>query len=426
MIKELFPHQKAAENFLLPRRRALLFWEVGIGKSNAVINAVNQLPKGRLLIAAPASVINGMWKKYDDLPINHTVMFVTYEYIARHKEFARLNKFDYCIFDEVHRLKSHKSNVGKIIKKVTKECQYAWGMTGTPYATSFMDVHGIFANMNINEFTPYYDRFMHDIYNCEIAAIVGQKIIYKPVSLKPGMLDWLVNKISKHAHVLRAKDCVKLPELSMIEVECSGMRTQQYIDACKGIINYTVAKIDEEPEKATVNKLAAVQKMHQISNGFVYDDTPDKTPIVFKKNSKIPEIKQIIEMELESRDKIIVCYYYKYDFECLKEMLDRAKITWTDSMDAFGSNQVLLLQQSKAIGTNLQAFTSCMIFYTYDYAYLKFEQARGRIYRVGQQEPCKIYVMINKGTSERKIWTAVTKNMDIDTLFKELMVNIEY
>lgn len=425
MIAELFEHQKAVETPLLLHPRYCLFWEVGIGKSVAVINAVNKLPRGKLLIAAPKCVIEMMWKKFDDLPINHDVTMLNYEWIARHKEFAAY-KFDYIIADEVHKLKSHKSNVGKIFKRLTKQCKYAWGMTGTPYATSFLDIHGIFNNLNIDCFIPYYDRFMHEIYNCEVAAIVGQKIIYKPVSLKPGKLDWLVQKISAHASVLRSKDCVKLPELTMQEVECDGMRTKEYVDGCKGIINYTNQQLSEVPEQATVNKLAAIQKLHQLSNGFVYDDTEEKKPIIFKANAKLKDIEKIIEMELEERDKLIICYYYKYDCDCLKELISKLGYTYTEDMALFGSAQILLLQEAKAVGTNLQAYTSCMIFYTYDYSYLKFEQARGRVYRVGQQEPCKIYVMLNKGTSERKIWTAVNTNMNMDAIFKEMVVNFEY
>jgi SNF2 family DNA or RNA helicase len=62
-----------------------------------------------------------------------------------------------------------------------------------------------------------------------------------------------------------------------------------------------------------------------------------------------------------------------------------------------------------------------MIFFTFSYAYLEYNQSIGRIYRVGQKKPCTVYALINKGTAERKIWSAVQKAYDMDTLFKELM-----
>jgi hypothetical protein len=43
---------------------------------------------------------------------------------------------------------------------------------------------------------------------------------------------------------------------------------------------------------------------------------------------------------------------------------------------------------------------------------------------MNQQNKCRIDVLINKHTAERKIWNAVMKSYDIDTLFKGLMVEL--
>lgn len=421
MIERLFPHQEEARDFLLAHKRGCLFHEVGIGKSNSAISAVNKLPFGKLLIAAPKCVIVGMWERYDDLPIKQDVEFVSYEYISRnYKTFFRTHSYDYIIADECHKLKSHKSNLHKCFRSLTKfgnGCKYAWGLTGTPYATSFLDVHGIFAALNINEFKESRDSFMHTIYNCKVVYVNGPHFIYQPVSLKPGMLDILVKRIARHASVLRTQDCVKLPGLTIKEIEVEGMRTKAYIDAVKGIITYA------NEQKETVNKLACVQKLHQVSNGFVYDEA-HKVHVI-KPNEKLKVCQELVEMELEERDKLIIVYVYKYDLECLTKMLKESKLSFTTEFSEFGSNQILLLQEQKAMGINLQAFSSCMIFYTFSYAYLEYNQTVGRIYRVGQRQPCKIYTLINKGTSERKIWSAVQKALNMDTLFKDLIYNLE-
>lgn len=418
MIEALFPHQRTGALFLKEHSRACLFWEVGTGKTNAVISAVNAFSNGKLLILAPACVIHGMWERYDDLPIKHDVTFMTYEWLSRHMSYAKENQFNYIICDECHKLKSRKSNVHRAVRILTKRkaCRFAWGLTGTPYATSFLDVHGIFDALNISEFKETYDQFMHIYYDCRVVYVNAGRFIYQPYALKAGMLDVLVERISQHASVLRSQDCVQLPEFKIDEIEIDGMRTKQYIDATKGIITYA------EDHQETVNKLACVQKLHQLSNGFVYD--AEKKPIVFKANLKLAFCEHLIPAELEERDKLIIVYVYKYDLECLEKLLDLLKITHTTEFDGFNSTQVLLLQEQKAIGVNLQEYTSCIIFYTFSYSYLEYNQTIGRIYRVGQTKPCKVYALINKGTSERKIWTAVQKAYDMDTLFKNLMHNL--
>lgn len=418
MITKLFKHQEVGKLFLKNKTRACLFWEVGTGKTNTVISAVNDLPRGKLLILAPKCVISGMWEKYDDLPINHDYEFVSYEYVSRHAKEYSTKYYDYIICDECHKLKSVKSKIGKVVRTLArKSVSYVWGLTGTPYATSFLDVYGIFLNLGIREFENTYETFMHEYYNCDIIYVNSGRYIYRPASLKTGMLDVLIKRIGKHASVLRSEDCLDLPGLTVKEIEIEGMRTQEYIDGLKGIVTYA------DEHKETVNKLACVQKLHQMSNGFVYDASHTAYP--FKVNSKLETCANLVEMELEERSKLIIVYLYQYDCDCLSALLSNMKISYTTNFDDFSSAQVLLLQEQRAIGVNLQAFTNCMIFYTYSYAYLEYNQAVGRIYRTGQKEPCTVYALINKGTAERKIWTAVQKAYNMDTTFKSLMVQME-
>lgn len=418
MIDALFPHQISGGRFLRECRRGCLFWEVGTGKTNTAIYAINAYPKDKLLILAPACVIHGMWDRYDDLPINHDVTLMSYEYLSRHPEIPKSTNYRYIICDECHKLKNRKSHVHRAVKALTKRksCEFAWGLTGTPYATSFLDVHGIFSALNIPEFNESYDQFMHEYYNCRVVYVNAGRFIYQPYELKAGVLDILIKRISKYANVLRSQDCVDLPKLMVKEIEITGMRSKEYIDAVKGIITYA------DGHKETVNKLACVQKLHQLSNGFVYN--AEKQPIVFKENAKVDFCAHLIPAELEERDKLIVVYVYQYDLACLEKLLDSLKITHTTEFDGFGSAQVLLLQEQKAIGVNLQEYTNCMIFYTFSYSYLEYNQTIGRIYRVGQDKPCTIYALINIGTSERKIWNAVQKAYDMDTLFKNLMFEL--
>lgn len=413
MISQLYPHQEKGARYLSIRKRGCLFWEVGTGKTNTVISAVNSKERGKLLIAAPACVIRGMWQHYDDLPINHNVEFASYEYIARHYNEYCVKNYDYIICDECHKLKSVKAKVSKAFRRLTKKTKFCWGLTGTPYATSFLDVYGIFWSLNIDEFEMSYDSFMHTFYNCDIIYVAAGRFIYRPSKLRPGALDTLVGRIAKYADVLRTKDCVSLPELSIKEIMIDGMVTEEYLDACDGIITYA------EDHQETVNKLACVQKLHQISNGFVYDAA--KVPHVFCENKKLDMAKDIIEAQLEERDKIIVIYWYQYDLECLKKLLTEMRISYCTEYEDFTRSQVLLLQERRAVGVNLQDYTNYMLLYTYDWPYLDYAQAIGRIYRAGQTRACKVEVLINKGTNEVKIWKAVKHSEDIDTLFKNMM-----
>jgi SWI/SNF-related matrix-associated actin-dependent regulator 1 of chromatin subfamily A len=413
MITKLFQHQVEGVNYLHRRLNACLFWEVGTGKTNTVISVINKLRRRKLLILAPAYVINHMWKNYDDLPINQDYTLMSYEWLSRHLEFCRNNKFDYMICDECHKLKNRKSNISKAVRSLAKKCERVYGLTGTPYATSFLDVWCIFHALNIEEFTENYETFMHKYYICKTVYVAAGRFIYQPAQLKPGAMETLISRIAKHASVKRTIDCIELPELTIKKVYIPGMITKEYIDCTKGIVTYA----DEHQE--TVNKLACIQKLHQLSNGFLYDQ--NKKPIVLKDNLKLQECVDYVQSELEERDKLIIVYIYKFDYDQLKEALEQIGIAVTDNFDDFGVHQVLLLQEQKAIGVNLQDFTSLIVFYTFSFSYIDYNQAIGRIYRSGQTQPCTVCAMLNKDTYEEKIWECVQNRYDIDTTFKILM-----
>ena len=416
MIKSLYKHQREAATFLINKQHACLFHEVGTGKTNSAIYAVDNLPHGKLLIAAPACVIRGMWCIYDDLPINQDVDILSYEFISFHaREFSQRH-YDYVIADECHKLKSIKSKCGKCFRMLTKHCQYVWGLTGTPYVTSFMDIYGIFFALNIKAFDETYDEFMHRVYKCDTIYIAPGKFIYKPVELKPGMMDLLVSRVSEYASVLTADQCLTLPELTVKELLVNNMQTKEYLDCLKGIVTYS-------DKQDTINKLGCIQKLHQLSNGFIYN--PDKTVNCVKYNLKLDLCENIVKMLLEERDKLVIIYEYEYDRKCLKLLLDNAGISNTSELDDFSSMQILLLQEQSAVGINLQNYTNCMIFYTFSYSYLQYTQAVGRIHRSGQTKPCFVYVLINSHTSEGKIWQAVQKAYDMDTTFKSLCMGDE-
>ena len=120
-----------------------------------------------------------------------------------------------------------------------------------------------------------------------------------------------------------------------------------------------------------------------------------------KENNKLDKIYDLCEIYLEETDKIIVVYLYKEDLIELKNKLKDFK--YTENIDSFRTeSQILFLQYSQAEGLNLQ-FCNHMIFYTYDYSFLKFDQMCGRIYRSGQKNNVTYDILINKDTIEEKI-----------------------
>ena len=68
--------------------------------------------------------------------------------------------------------------------------------------------------------------------------------------------------------------------------------------------------------------------------------------------------------------------------------------------------------QTAGVGITLHSADTA-IFYSLDYNYASFEQAKSRIHRIGQKNNCTYIYLIAKGTIDEKIIKALNKKEDI-------------
>lgn len=75
----LYRHQEIGRDFLLEKKKACLFFEIGTGKTFTALAALEKLSGGRVLIAAPKRVLMGVWltQKEYELP-QHQITYLNY------------------------------------------------------------------------------------------------------------------------------------------------------------------------------------------------------------------------------------------------------------------------------------------------------------------------------------------------------------
>lgn len=405
---QLYQHQKQGRDLLLKNKKYCLFFEVGTGKTYTALSALCELPPCKVLIVAPKRVLDNVWKrdKMYDLS-KYDVTYLNYEKIARDKLFA-LNKFDVIILDEVHKLKGKSTKTSRKFRSVTAKAEYVWGLTGTPVANNYADVFNIYRNMNIVEFDMSYDEFVWKYYYTkQMESSSGFKFDIL-LNVKPFMVDELMERVGKHSMTKRAKDCIDLPEKQTNVVYVPGMVSEKYRELKSGILRTT------EYEK-TMIPLETLNKLHQAANGFFYDDYKQVQEVC--DNQKLKMIDEDLEDLLAETDRVIVVYYYQHDLENLQSLNYR----WTTNPGDFENNQILFLQYGQSEGLNLQDLSYTMLFYSYDYSFLNYEQITGRIYRNGQKNNVMYRVYISKGTIEEKIWWAIENKKSRDEYLKEVL-----
>lgn len=406
MIK-LYEHQEKGKQALLKNKKYCLFFEVGTGKTYTALSALCELPAGKVLIVAPKRVLENVWKKDTAYDLSkYDVTYMNYEKIARDANFTK-NTYDIIILDEVHKLKGKTTKTSRKFRTVTAKAKYVWGLTGTPVANNYADVYNIYKNMNIVEFEMTYDEFVWQYYYTkQLESSSGFKFDIL-LNVKPFMLDELMTRIGKHSMVKEAKDCIDLPEKRTDIVYIDGMINEKYRELKEGILKTS------EYEK-TMIPLETLNKLHQASNGFFYDDY--KTPHIICENKKLKELGDILNDMLEETERVIIVYQYQYDLEQLKTL----KYNWTLDPNEFPNKQILFLQYGQSEGLNLQ-YCNQMIFYSYDYSFLNYEQMTGRIYRNGQKNNVVYTILISRGTIEEKIWWAISNKKSRDEYLKEVL-----
>lgn len=418
-IPKLYDYQDYGVELLLKHPRYCLFWEVGTGKTFTVVSALNRLAPGKVLICSPKRVQEDMWKTLG-VPINHDVTYINYEMLPRTKYFP---KFDYIVLDEVHRIKGSNTKCGKIITKLSHSAIVVWGLTGTPVANSYLDTFRILQHMGIKEFMYPESAFIaryYMTYSIPVDTRWGKKNIQKPVAVRDMFKDELMEMFGRYCNSVQMADVHNLPPRTDERIFVDGMKTEEYELAEQGII-----KLDDT--YSVVARLEACNKAHQAANGFMYyrDLATEKLHArrITENNAKLDKLCEMLDARRGK--KTIVVFKFKYDKAVIIKALNRMGISATDDDHEKDTHDVLLRQISCSEGLNFQHYTDTMIFYSYDYSHLSYEQMSGRIYRVGQTQPTHFYVLVARGTIEEAIYNSVRLKHSLDEYLKSVTKRVK-
>ena len=68
--------------------------------------------------------------------------------------------------------------------------------------------------------------------------------------------------------------------------------------------------------------------------------------------------------------------------------------------------------QTAGLGITLTAADTA-IFYSYDYSYANYEQAKARIHRIGQRHPVNYIHLVARGTVDEEVLAALQHKRDV-------------
>lgn len=442
-----FDHQARAFAFAMKlfdagNPGAAFLMEMGTGKSLSAIAVMGRLWLShkitRALVVAPLSIL-GVWtdelSKFADFEYTATVLTGTKEKKIRQLEEVsggglqivitnyetawriadELIAFhaDIVIADEGHKLKDNRSRQSKGMQKIGDSARYKLLLTGT-----------IISGNEIDVFSPY--RYLDKrIFGTSFYAFRGRYFDMRgygnhtPV-FRDRMSEEFLKKLHSIAFRTTKAECLDLPpitdEIRNVDLE---PRARKLYDE---IMKESYASLGSS-EVTTANILTRILRLSQLTGGFLTDDEGKVTPV---STAKLDALEDIIDSMQADRRKLVIMARFVAEIDAIEALLTKKGIGYAcirggtkDRPEEIRRFQleddctVFLGQiQAAGLGITLTA-ASTLVFYSLDYSMSNYDQARSRIHRAGQTQPCTYISLSCRGTIDRKVIHALNHKMDL-------------
>ena len=438
------PHdyQRYAAEFIITHPISALLLDMGLGKTSITLTAINDLlfdsfEIHKVLVVAPLRVARDTWsaeiEKWEHLKnLQYSVVVGPAQerlkalctpadiYIINRENIQWLVEesgltfdFDMAVIDELSSFKNHQSKRFKAFMKVRPKLKRIVGLTGTPASNGLMD---LFAEFKLLDMGERLGKFIGQYRNAYFKPDKQNGYLvysYKPL---PDAEERIYEKISDVTVSMKAIDHLHMPELLSNEypVQLSDMEQETY----KQFKSELILEM-QDTEITAANAASLSNKLSQLANGAVYDDTGAVIPI---HNRKLDALEDLIEAA--NGKPVLVAYWFKHDRTRIAERLQRLQVSYQEiqSSDSIrnwnaGRLQVGLLHPAAAgHGLNLQAGGSHLIWFGLTWSLELYQQTNARLWRQGQQsETVVIQHLITKGTIDERILKALTQKEQTQT-----------
>lgn len=367
-----------------------LFFEMGLGKTITAIeimnNLIDKVSNKPVVVVCPKS-LTSMWEyqlsKYAKF---RNCWVTTYDQI---KVKDKLIDASIVVFDECHRLKNPKSLTHKCIQNRV-HAQFILNLTGTPVSKNLMDIYGI-----MTSWQPFFEGFTQTTFKKRYIDNGGNQRTKELMSI-----------IEPYTVVARLQDNIEMPEYEdiIIPVEMSPGAH---------ILHDSIAHDDIE------KPLERIIKMQRLTCAL--------------ESEKSQLCKQLIIDLIADGNKVVLFtkYQNEFDYFCnafseLCTGIDGRTKDRDTPVSKFQNNPNTKLfvgnLQTAGLGITLTAATKC-IFYSETYNWADAEQARARIYRIGQKNACTYYHLLCRDSIDELIYKNILEKTDLVEAFKKAYEN---
>lgn len=442
-----YAHQVEAFNLGTSIPAAALLMEQGTGKTlTSIAIAGARFLRGevkRLLVVAPTSVVP-VWPRefethadfahevkalegsvakrkkilanWEPDPATLQVAIINYEGQWRMEEAIEEWGPEMIILDESQRIKSHNAKQSRALHRLGALAKYRLILTGTPITNGPMEFFSQYKFLEPrifgNSFYAFRSRY----------AVMGGYGNHQIVAYKN--LDELTQKAHEIAFRVRKEDALDLPDYTDQTLFCELERQAKKV--YKEVAEESVAELEGEQTIAANNVLTRLLRLSQITGGYVGNEG-GATINVSKAKMKL--LGEVLDDLMSAGKKAVIFARFIPEIEAIQAMLAKKKIghvviaggtkdrgSLVQKFQEDPDCRVFLGQiQTVREGLTLTAADTA-IFYSLDYSYANYSQAKARIHRIGQKNKCTYIHLVARGTVDEHIIQALEEKKDVADL----------
>ncbi|WP_020095733.1 DEAD/DEAH box helicase [Methylobacterium sp. 285MFTsu5.1] len=425
-----FEVQKKTAELLTTNTRAYVLNGMGTGKTKSTLWAYDFLRQEglarRMLVVAPLSTLNFVWAREVFRTLPHLSVSVLHgdkrkrlKRLAEEHDIYVVNPdglgviagalvdrpdIDVVCIDEISAFRNGSSNRNKIARRITKDRQWVWGLTGTPTPQAPTDAWGQCIIVTPHTVPKYFGRFRDEVMN---------KVATFKHAPKEDATE-RVFKVMQPAVRYSLEDVTELPDLieRTVDVELGKRQGEIY----ETLRKHAYAAIDKG-EVTAANAGAVLSKLLQVSLGYVYGKEVTEAGIekVVHTLDNEARIEALIDAVNSTSEKVIVFAPFTHALAGIKEALAREEIeaaiidgsTPKGDRDGIfaafqGTSKYKVIAAHPATMSHGLTLTAAdtIVWFGPTTSLEIFDQANARIRRIGQTK--KQQILMFQGTSAEK------------------------
>lgn len=433
-----YRHQKAGIDLILNQPRCALFWGMGTGKTVTTLTAVDKLlndylEDGPALVIAPKRVAENTWSKeatkWDHLQHlcvskvtgtarqrEKAVLAVADIYVTNRENVVWLVEwclkyfhywpFKIVVIDELSSFKSIQAKRWKALRRVLGQINRVIGLTGTPRPHGLEDLWPEIYLLDRGErlektITAFRAKYL-------IPDRMNGNVVYS-YREQPGASETVYKLISDICMSLKKEDVLDLPGQLYDDVVLEA--PPELMKKYKDFERDAVMEFTEEGGVAVAGSAGVLtNKLLQFANGAMYDRDGNVHHI---HDLKLDALEEMIDEA--GGDPVLVLYNYKHDADRIRERIKCHELDKPADIDAWNRGEIpvaLAHPASVGHGLNLQDGGHITIWFGLTWSLELYQQANERLNRPGQQNVCRVYHLVVKGTHDERVLASLKKKED--------------